>query len=215
MPSVRGLLALLLIALPGALAAEVSLDVRADGVKVMRNEPAVARERRLSGRLLALPSTKLAELVERWAGERELDPRLVQAVMQVESGYNPKALSDKGAIGLMQLMPGTARELSVDDPWDPDQNVRGGTQYLKQMLDFFSGDLELALAAYNAGARAVLENAGIPPYPDTRAYVRRVRCLFDGSCDDDGADSGRDGRKVRIERGADNTIRITTVGPGG
>ena len=215
MRSARGLLALVLAALPGPLAAEVRLDVRADGIKVMRNEPAASRERRLSGRLLALPSAKLSELVERWSGERDLDPRLVRAVMQVESGFNPKALSNKGAIGLMQLMPATARELAVDDPWDPDQNVRGGTQYLKQMLDFFSGDLELALAAYNAGARAVLENAGIPPYPDTRAYVRRVRCLYDGTCEDDGADGGRDGRKVRMERGADNTIRITTVGPGG
>jgi soluble lytic murein transglycosylase len=210
----RGLLALVLTAFPGALAGEVHLDVRADGVKVMRNEPSAARERRLAGRLVRMPSELIADLVERWAGERELDPRLVQAVMQVESGYNPKALSNKGAIGLMQLMPGTARELEVDDPWDPDQNVRGGTQYLKGMLDFFSGDLELALAAYNAGPNAVLEHAGIPPYPDTRAYVRRVRCLYDGTCEGDPG-SGRDGRAVRIERDADNTIRITTVGPGG
>ena len=210
----RGLLALVL-ALPGALAAEVKLDVRADGVKVIRNEPAAARERRLSGRLVRVPSPAIADLVERWAGERDLDPRLVQAVMQVESGYNARALSNKGAIGLMQLMPGTARELAVDDPWDPDQNVRGGTKYLKQMLDFFSGDLDLALAAYNAGPNAVLENAGIPPYPDTRAYVSRVRCLYDGTCEEAGAGSGRDGRAVRTQRDADNTIRITTVGPGG
>jgi soluble lytic murein transglycosylase-like protein len=100
-------------------------------------------------------------------------------VVQVESGYNPRALSNKGAIGLMQLMPGTAHELGIDDPWNPDRNVEGGTAYLRKMLDFFNGDLEFALAAYNAGPNAVLNHAGIPPYPETRAYVRKIVCLYE------------------------------------
>ena len=103
----------------------------------------------------------------------------MQAVVQVESGYNQRARSNKGAIGLMQLMPGTASDLAVADPWDAEQNLRGGTSYLRQMLDRF-GDLELALAAYNAGPEAVARFGGIPPYEETRNYVRRILHLFDG-----------------------------------
>lgn len=192
--------------------AEVRLDRRADGVKVIRNEPEPSRVRRLSARLMKMPSALMAELVERVASERDLDPRLVQAVMQVESGYNPRALSGKGAIGLMQLMPATARELDVDDPWDPEQNVRGGVAYLKKMLDLFSGDLDFSLAAYNAGPGAVLEHAGIPPYAETRAYVRKVRCIYDGECD---GGAGRDGGRVFMRRDANNRIVISSSGSGG
>ena len=192
--------------------AEVKLDVRADGIKVIRNEPVEARERRLSARLLSPPTRALAEMIERWSAERDLDPRLVQAVVQAESGYNPHALSNKGAIGLMQLMPATARELTVEDPWDPDQNVGGGTAYLKRMLDFFSGDVQFAVAAYNAGPNAVLQHAGVPPFAETRAYVRKVLCLFEGEC---GEGEPSQGRKVYLVRDADNRIVLTTSGPGG
>jgi soluble lytic murein transglycosylase-like protein len=218
MGPLRGIALVLLVgsALPAL--AEVKLDVRADGIKVIKGEPPAARARRLSGRLLAVPSEKLSDLLDRWSGEHELDSRLVHAVVQVESGYNPRALSNKGAIGLMQLMPETARELGVGDPWDPEQNVRGGTAYLKQMIDMFSGDLELALAAYNAGPTAVLDHAGIPPYADTRAYVRQVLCLYDGDCEtrqiDSDAGSGS-GRSVRIVRDAEGRLVLTSGGPGG
>jgi len=200
--------------------AEVKLDIRADGIKVIKGEPPAARARRLSGHLVPVPTEKMSDLLDRWSDKEALDSRLVHAVVQVESGYNPRALSNKGAIGLMQLMPATARELGVGDPWDPEQNVRGGTAYLRQMIDMFSGDLELALAAYNAGPNAVLENAGIPPYSDTRAYVRQVLCLYDGDCEsrDDGSAAGGDvpsGRGVRIERDAQGRIVMTSGGPGG
>ncbi len=204
---------LLLIGLAPVALAEVKIDVRDDGIKVIRGEPSEARNRRLSARLVPMPSTKLALLVERWADERGLDPRLVQAVVQVESGYNPRALSNKGAIGLMQLMPGTARDLRVDDPWNPDQNVSGGTEYLRRMLDFFSGDLELALAAYNAGPQAVLEHAGIPPYAQTQAYVRKVLCLYEGACGGAG-DPAPSGPGVRIGRDAEGRI-VLSGGPNG
>lgn len=210
----RVLLAAALLALPTVATAGVLIEVRADGVTMIRNEPTAARERRLSGRLLAAPSAKLAELIERFAGEHDLDPRLVQAVMQAESGYNAKALSTKGAIGLMQLMPATARELSVADPWDPEQNVRGGVTYLKRMLDLFSQDLDFALAAYNAGPNAVLEHAGVPPYPETRAYVEKVRCLYDGDCPGTSTTT-MGGRKVEIVRDGNGGIILTTSGPGG
>jgi len=212
MRALRSSVPFVLLLASSALPAEVKLDVRADGIKLIRNEPAAARSRRLSDRLVAPPTQELEDLVDRYAGARDLDPRLVRAVMQVESGYNAKALSNKGAIGLMQLMPDTARELAVDDPWDPEQNVRGGTTYLRRMLDTFHGDVELALAAYNAGPNAVLDNAGIPPYPDTRAYVRRVLCLFDGTC---ASSDELDGRKVEMRRAPDGSIVIVTTGTGG
>lgn len=198
------------VALP-AFAGKVEISVRQDGVRLMKNEPAESRARRLAQRFVSIPDGRLADLIERWAFERELDPQLVRAVVQVESGYNPRALSNKGAMGLMQLMPATARELDVADPWNPEQNVRGGTAYLRRMLDRF-GELDLALAAYNAGPEAVVQHAGVPPFAETREYVRKIFCLLDDACA--GADE-RDGRPVKIERGPDNRIRLTTTGAGG
>ena len=127
-----------------------------------------------------MPDRQLEPLIEVHARAQSLDPKLVKAVIQVESGYNAAALSNKGAIGLMQLMPGTARLLDVLDPYDPVQNLRGGVTYLRQLLDRFSGQVEYAVAAYNAGPGAVTRHGGIPPYPETREYVRRVLSLYRG-----------------------------------
>lgn len=196
---------ILLAATPPALGGSTTIQVREDGMKVIVNEPSEARSRRLSGRLLAPPDPLLAEAIDRHALERDLEPRLVQALVQVESGYNRNARSNKGAIGLMQLMPGTASDLAVSDPWDTEQNLRGGTGYLRQMLDRF-GQIELALAAYNAGPEAVAKYGGIPPYEETRNYVRRVLHLFDGS------DGALDGRQVFIVRDANNRVLLTTSG---
>lgn len=106
-----------------------------------------------------------------------LDPALVKAVIQAESGGDARAVSSKGAAGLMQLMPETARDMGVQDPLDPEQNVAGGTRYLRQMLDRFGG-LPEALAAYNAGPRAVEKSHGIPPFSETRHYVDHVLDLY-------------------------------------
>lgn len=202
------LVAAVFAALPAA-AGEIRIEVRSDGTKVMVNEPSEARTRRLAQRLLPVPDTDTLGWIEEHAFRADLDPKLVQAVIQVESGYNPRALSRKGAMGLMQLMPGTARDLAVDDPWSPEQNVRGGTTYLRRLIDRF-GDLELALAAYNAGPEAVVQHAGVPPFAETREYVRRIIQLFTGE------DAELlEGRKVHIERDADNRIRLTTAGLGG
>ncbi len=117
----------------------------------------------------------LAPLIERVATVHQLRPELVHAVIRAESAYRADALSSKGAMGLMQLMPATAARYGVDDRGDPEQNVRGGTAYLSDLLKLFDSDLKLALAAYNAGENAVIRYGNtIPPYRETQNYVQKV-----------------------------------------
>lgn len=130
-------------------------------------------------------------IIEQAAGANDLAPDLLHAVIRAESGYDPNCRSSAGAMGLMQLMPGTARSLGVSNPYDPLQNVLGGAQYLREQLDEF-GDLELSLAAYNAGPGAVNRYDGIPPYRETQTYVRRVLSYLQGDQPDAAAPSAQE-----------------------
>jgi Transglycosylase SLT domain len=121
-----------------------------------------------------------SDLVLSLSKKHELDWKLVAAVMAVESNFNPRAISPKGAQGLMQLMPATARQYSVANPYDPIQNVEAGVRHLKMLVTRYAGKLELALAAYNSGEMAVDRYGGIPPYAETKAYVRKVLQLIRG-----------------------------------
>jgi soluble lytic murein transglycosylase len=115
-----------------------------------------------------------AQTITKASLRHQLDPALVRAVIKAESGFNPRAVSPKGAIGLMQLMPQTALFLNVSNPYDPEQNISGGVRYLRYLVDLFQGDIHLALAAYNAGETRVLRESRIPPIRETQEYVRRV-----------------------------------------
>jgi soluble lytic murein transglycosylase-like protein len=128
---------------------------------------------------------KLDRIVRDAAARHNMDPALVKAVISTESGWNSQAVSRKGAVGLMQLVPGTAQRFGVNNSFDPAQNVEGGTTYLKALLDRYNGDLNKSLAAYNAGEGAVDRSGGVPAYPETRRYVQKVQDAYFRS------DSGR------------------------
>lgn len=130
---------------------------------------------------LAGPSripANIDELVEQTASRHQVDPELIRAIIRVESAYDAKAVSNKGAMGLMQLVPATAQRFGVANPFDPKQNLEGGVNYLKYLLDHFGGDLDLSLAAYNAGEHTVQRSGGIPAIPETQNYVRKINKLY-------------------------------------
>jgi len=118
------------------------------------------------------------EIIDGAAEKHAVDPHLVRAIVKVESNFNPGAISRKGAMGLMQLIPQTARRLGVSDIFDPQENVDAGVRYLKYLLELYNGNLRLSLAAYNAGEKAVDRHSGIPPYPETRQYVNKISSLY-------------------------------------
>lgn len=120
-------------------------------------------------------SVSYLDIIRRHANFYQLEEALVKAVIKVESDYQPRVVSKKGAQGLMQLIPETARALNVSNPFDPYENIRGGTEYLRKMLDLFNNDLELALAAYNSGPSTVKRFGGVPPYDETQNYVKKVK----------------------------------------
>jgi soluble lytic murein transglycosylase-like protein len=128
-----------------------------------------------------ITSESVDNAIEAAASRHGVDPNLVRAIIKVESNFNPRAVSRKGALGLMQLMPRTAQSMNVTNAFDPEQNVDAGVRHLKSLLDNYNGNLELSLAAYNAGSAAVERNGGVPPYRETQDYVRKITGLYMGT----------------------------------
>jgi len=160
-----------------------------------------------SGRLIT--SAEVEQAIMDAAQRHGVDANLVRAVVQIESGFNPGAVSRKGAMGLMQLMPGTARQLNVANPLDPAENVDAGVRHLKGLLENYKGNVTLSLAAYNAGEGAVARNGNaVPPYPETREYVRRITDIY-------GSNSlkefGNFNAPVHIERDERGVLNITNT----
>jgi len=146
------------------------------------------------------------------AARHNVDANLVRSVVKVESNFNPNAVSRKGAMGLMQLMPSTARSLNVSNPFDPEQNVDAGVRHLKRLLESYGGDIRLSLAAYNAGSGAVARSAGVPRFAETRNYVRRITDLYFGGGDPGSHIIGNPVRDpVRVQRDARGVLYISNT----
>ncbi len=159
---------------------------------------------------------EINKAIDQAAARHNVDPSLVRAVIKVESNFNPNAVSRKGAMGLMQLMPQTARQLKVTNPFDPSQNVDAGVRHLKQLMQSYGGDVKLTLAAYNAGQGAVARSNGVPHYGETRRYVNRITALYYGGNVPDSHFTGLtmdsvSHEPVRVQRDANGVLYISNT----
>jgi soluble lytic murein transglycosylase-like protein len=172
-------------AVPDAPAKRVTTTVRADARSGRLVRSAVVASRVIPEKVITPvsapavtpsgpPAANVSELVTSIASKHDVEPLLVDSVIRVESNYNPYAISPKGAMGLMQLIPDTARRFGVSNSFQPEENIEGGVRYLKYLMQLYNGDERLALAAYNSGEGAVARYKGIPPYPETQSYVYKV-----------------------------------------
>lgn len=175
---------------PATAAAQVYQYVDSEGTIHFSNVPtdpryrprgsSSSRVRRSARAATTLPTAAVKETIRSVSSKYDMDPALIDAVIRAESSYDSSAISDKGAMGLMQLMPLTAALMDVDDPFDPKDNIEGGVRYLRYLLNQFDGDLKLAVAAYHAGETRVQRYNGVPPIDSTRVYVRKVLGLYGG-----------------------------------
>jgi hypothetical protein len=154
---------------------------------------------------------EIDEAINKAAERHAVDPNLVRALVKVESNFNPNAVSRKGAMGLMQLMPQTARQMRLTNPFNPEENIDAGVRHLKDLLDSYGGDVRLSLAAYNAGAGAVARSAGIPHYAETRNYVKRITQLYGGSMGSNYFFSGASREPVRVQRDVRGVLYISNT----
>ena len=184
-------------------AAEVSQYLGRDNTRSANAKIVAANARRTTA-----TSGDIDTAIEQAAARHNVDPNLVRAVIKVESNFNPNAVSRKGAMGLMQLMPSTARQLNVNNPFDPEQNVDAGVRHLKQLLESYGGDIKLTLAAYNAGAGAVARSSGVPHYAETQNYVRRITNLYYSGV---GFNSGAVRDPITVQRDARGVLYISNT----
>jgi soluble lytic murein transglycosylase-like protein len=163
-----------------------------------------------SSALSGLTPREIDAAINQAAARHNVDPNLVRALVKVESNFNPNAVSRKGAMGLMQLMPQTARQLNLKNPFDPQENVDAGVRHLKQLLQSYNGDVRLSLAAYNAGSGAVARSRGIPNFAETRNYVRRITNLYGGNTGSSYF-AGASREPVRVERDSRGVLYISNT----
>lgn len=199
---------LLLVLIPTqAFSMEVFQYVDESGTVHFTNVPTDPRYRRLKGNQKKSSyigrdhRQKLYNFIEKEATEQGMEPALIKAVIRVESDFNTFAVSSAGALGLMQLMPATAADLRLSDPFDPEENIRGGIRYLRYLLGTFNNDLVLSLAAYHAGLGNVLKHGRIPPIEETQIYVERVLRFYKGYL-------GKNGRGLSVYKGTRSTGEI-------
>jgi len=152
-------------------------------------------------------------LIEKYAERHQVDPRLIWALIKAESNFNPRAVSPKGAKGLMQLMPGTAQRYGVTNVFDPEDNIQGGVRYLRFLLDLFQNDVRHSVAAYNAGENAVLRVRGIPPYRETIEHVKRVVNLYGTDRHPGSPLETVDPSQMYVYRDKDGNVVMTNLGP--
>jgi soluble lytic murein transglycosylase-like protein len=153
---------------------------------------------------------EIDDAINKAADRHNVDPNLVRALVKVESNFNPNAVSRKGAMGLMQLMPQTARQLRLTNPFNPEENVDAGVRHLRELLDNYGGDVRLSLAAYNAGTGAVARSSGIPHYAETRNYVKRITQLYSGSLGSSFF-AGASREPVRVQRDVRGVLYISNT----
>jgi soluble lytic murein transglycosylase-like protein len=171
---------MLLLFFPSFLSADIYMYVDENGVRHFSNVPTTGKfklflkKKKASRFTMGRSTTRYDRLISSASRKHKVAFPLVKAVIKAESDFNPRAVSRKGAKGLMQIMPQNYRHLNITNPFNPEENIMGGTQYLRYLLDRFNGKISLSLAAYNAGPEAVERYRGIPPYRETRNYVQKV-----------------------------------------
>ena len=180
-------------------------DPSASLASVVRSDPRTGKLVRMT---VVRNRSGLADAVDRIAAEYALPPELVHSVIREESNYNPNAVSPKGARGLMQLIPDTARRFGVADAFDPVENLQGGARYLKYLLDLYHGDYSLTLAAYNAGEQSVARYGGVPPFPETQKYVVQVGKQFERTLKSENKSQKPDGKPAAAADGAGHIQEI-------
>ena len=199
-------------------AQRISAYVDSNGKVVFNNDPGPVQlppVQSQRSRSSADTRTYIAGLIEEAATLHRMDPELIRAVVEVESNFNPLAVSPRGAMGLMQLIQPTAQRFGVSNAFDPVQNLDGGIRYLKYLMEMFDGNLELSLAAYNAGENAVVRSRGVPPFRETRNYLRKINGIYPLRRPRNSVSASLNSREARIivrMVGDDGIVRFTNAG---